>query len=352
MNKLLIIGNGFDLAHGLETRYADFMLWYMNKAFLAHMDSIRENKFEDELISIVGVFKIKEEFKSFGELKEFLNGYFAPNLSFKHEFIEKLYSNYLENRWVDIERAYFEQLIEYYQYCIKDNYSNKSHSIYLVKKFHKVFEVLKTKLAEYLSTNDIGLADFQPSIESVFKRIINEKFESLNTQELHEQYITLNFNYTETVNLYESVLPVNGNIINIHGTISKDPKTIIFGYGDKLDILYQQIEDLNENAFLDHLKYFWYLKNDNYRRMISFCDTEKYKIYILGHSCGLSDRVLLNQLFGHPNCSEIEIFYHDRKNSTNDFDEKIREISRHFSQENKDSMMRKVVSFDKSKPLS
>ncbi|MBS4059217.1 MAG: hypothetical protein KG029_02340 [Bacteroidetes bacterium] len=352
MNKLLIIGNGFDLAHGLETRYADFMLWYMNKAFLAHMDSIRENKFEDELISIVGVFKIREKFKSFAELNEFLSGYSAPHLNFKHEFIEKLFSNYLESRWVDIERAYFEQLIEYYQYCIKDNYSNKSYGIHLVREFHKVFEALKTKLSEYLATNDIGLADFQPSIESVFKRIINEKSERLKTQDLHEHYLILNFNYTQTVNLYESVFPVNVSIINIHGTISKDPEAIIFGYGDKLDNLYQQIENLNENAFLDHLKYFWYLKNENYRRMISFCDTDKYKIYILGHSCGLSDRVLLNLLFGHPNCSEIEIFYHDRKNSTNDFDEKIREISRHFSPENKDAMMRKIVSFEISKPLS
>ena len=28
MNRLVIIGNGFDLAHGLPTRYADFITWY------------------------------------------------------------------------------------------------------------------------------------------------------------------------------------------------------------------------------------------------------------------------------------------------------------------------------------
>lgn len=28
MNRLVIIGNGFDLAHGLKTSYADFLEWY------------------------------------------------------------------------------------------------------------------------------------------------------------------------------------------------------------------------------------------------------------------------------------------------------------------------------------
>ena len=28
MNRLVLIGNGFDLAHGLPTRYSDFINWY------------------------------------------------------------------------------------------------------------------------------------------------------------------------------------------------------------------------------------------------------------------------------------------------------------------------------------
>ena len=28
MNRLILIGNGFDLAHGLKTKYADFIEWY------------------------------------------------------------------------------------------------------------------------------------------------------------------------------------------------------------------------------------------------------------------------------------------------------------------------------------
>ena len=31
MNRLILIGNGFDLAHGLKTKYADFIEWYWNE---------------------------------------------------------------------------------------------------------------------------------------------------------------------------------------------------------------------------------------------------------------------------------------------------------------------------------
>ncbi len=32
MNHIVLLGNGFDLAHGLKTSYTDFLLWYFKKA--------------------------------------------------------------------------------------------------------------------------------------------------------------------------------------------------------------------------------------------------------------------------------------------------------------------------------
>ena len=31
MNRLVIIGNGFDIAHGLKTSYMDFINWYLEQ---------------------------------------------------------------------------------------------------------------------------------------------------------------------------------------------------------------------------------------------------------------------------------------------------------------------------------
>ncbi|SFO66063.1 AbiH family protein [Prevotella sp. tf2-5] len=33
MNRIVLIGNGFDLAHGLNTRYEDFINWYFPRPF-------------------------------------------------------------------------------------------------------------------------------------------------------------------------------------------------------------------------------------------------------------------------------------------------------------------------------
>ena len=49
MNKLAIVGNGFDLAHGMKTRYNDFILWYIKKGFSEYLQS---GDYSDELLDI------------------------------------------------------------------------------------------------------------------------------------------------------------------------------------------------------------------------------------------------------------------------------------------------------------
>jgi len=41
MNKLIMLGNGFDLAHGLKTSYNDFILWYIKQCFSAALTGLR-----------------------------------------------------------------------------------------------------------------------------------------------------------------------------------------------------------------------------------------------------------------------------------------------------------------------
>ena len=46
MNRLVIIGNGFDIAHGLKTSYMDFINWYWEKrlnALLTEQTPISED---------------------------------------------------------------------------------------------------------------------------------------------------------------------------------------------------------------------------------------------------------------------------------------------------------------------
>lgn len=132
-------------------------------------------------------------------------------------------------------------------------------------------------------------------------------------------------------------------IIHIHGRVADiDRNPIVFGYGDESDPSYQKIEDSGKNIYLEHIKSFNYFKTGNYHKLLSYIDSAPYVVYIVGHSCGLSDRVLLNEIFEHPNCEKIEIFYHVKNDGSDNFREITQEISRHFRPHNKNIMRRRI----------
>ncbi len=106
---------------------------------------------------------------------------------------------------------------------------------------------------------------------------------------------------------------------------------MIFGYGDELDDDYKAISKLDDNAYLKNIKSIRYLETDNYRRLLTFIDSAPFQIYIMGHSCGNSDRTLLNTLFEHRNCVSIKPFYHKREDGTDDYIEIVQNISRNFN---------------------
>jgi hypothetical protein len=50
MNRIILIGNGFDVAHGLKTQYADFINWFWDQQF-NKINQIKNTNEEWELVS-------------------------------------------------------------------------------------------------------------------------------------------------------------------------------------------------------------------------------------------------------------------------------------------------------------
>ena len=61
MNRLVIIGNGFDMAHGLKTSYMDFINWYWDQRVNSFLNN-HTNVSEDCLCRLV--IRNKEEYNN------------------------------------------------------------------------------------------------------------------------------------------------------------------------------------------------------------------------------------------------------------------------------------------------
>lgn len=335
INNLILIGNGFDLAHGLKTSYGDFIDWYVSNAFKKFQE---KHSYKDEFISFYksNQFGIMpgNEVNSNSQVLQLVKSHDWMQFEFHSRFFKLLYDSYMKRKWVDIELVYFNALknILISPNNLSPNGKNKS-----VLSLNSQMEFLKKKLILFLEN-----ANKTKSISWKMIDASNEKINKIMKSNSNLEFQTrfLNFNYTDSLAL--NGIP-ESQCIHIHGKVS-DPTNfpIIFGYGDETDKYYQEMEDSGENAYLTFIKSFGYFKTNSYQRLLTFMDSARFNVFIIGHSCGLSDRVLLSEIFEHPKCDKIELFFYINELNEDNFSELTQEVSRHFKPQNKSLMRRRV----------
>jgi hypothetical protein len=349
MNRLVIIGNGFDLAHGLPTSYKDFIDDYFVEKFNTFLS---EGVYEDKLITIKLIERItipKTEIKSISEVYSFIRRYSSyVRLTYNSQFFKKLKDRLDKINWVDIESEYFETLLN----C-KDRKGYFDYS--KVKNLNDEFNCLRESLEKHLLNIDIGSSlkiksDYQHHFcSSILKEDV--VFKKMDLDEVPKELLFLNFNYTDTLNQYYEKCSrrMSTNVNFIHGELRDSENPLIFGFGDEFDKNYKNFEDERNNTLFSHIKSFGYFKTPNYHNLIRFLDLDEFQVFIFGHSCGLSDRTMLKEIFENEKCISIKIFYYERPDGSNDYIEKTMEISRHF--EDKGLMRKKIVPFPLSKHM-
>ena len=350
MNDLYLIGNGFDLAHGLKTSYNDFLLWYLSD-FLRK--SFRKDHHDDDLLKIdrLGAhYNLPDNFNSVKDIFQKLKD-LNYSLKAKHDFFESIIKNYRDYKWVDIEYEYYLALVKLYKDFEEDRFNDGDY-LKGLKPLNDCLESIKNKLEEYLITINIDIQRKHMLIANILTESTGLERNDFG-MDVGEK-LFLYFNYTTTLDLYSEEFSVfQSEKIYIHGKLGNPDNPIIFGYGDEMDPHYEKIENLNNNEFLRNIKSFGYFRTDNYQKVMRFIEgvDREFTVKILGHSCGLSDRILLNTIFEHPNCKAIKIYYYQKSETKNDYFEKTQEISRHFKALGKSNMRTKIVPFPESVPL-
>ena len=424
MNRLILIGNGFDLAHDLKTSYKDFINWYWDQRLkkiyiqeVGNLDRIKdedkaefekllnngEDEFKDPLCKLKLDLKdleyiqnnfdnnYEDKIRLFSDYKSFLKNldprikggatqfaaldFIAYTISKKgksptddidlsenlykciispneYPLMARIMKSVKEKKWVDIEKDYYELLKE----TLKEEKEENA-----IKKLNEQLHFLQEKLVEYLriTENDINEGKLNFNIFSKFVSPPKKEDISVNSREIflgfNDNWLNLgritllNFNYTKTTSLY--CVGTEIEEIHIHGSL-KEPENIIFGYGDELDKDYKEIVDKNDNELLKYTKSVRYLETMNYRRLQEFLESDYFQVYIMGHSCGNSDRTLLNTIFEHKNCVSIKPFYHEWEENgekKNNYLDIVQNIYRNFT--NLNLYRDRVVPKERCEPL-
>lgn len=355
MNRLIILGNGFDLAHGLKTSFNEFITDYFCKAVNTFYS---ENHFEDELLRICwkndfhcfdGIPEPVTKFNVYEKANNFINSA-NFHFDFKAPLLRNVYNKTSVLKWVDLEIEFFNLLV-----ATKHAYKN-SNLDGAIEKLNEQLEFLKLQLVEYLKNQQLSFSnnfDKSPLINCFCDKIYKHEIvtTSLEKDLMPENLYFLNFNYTDIFEEYFKIAnkEIASSFNYIHGSLSEIHGKPIFGFGDEFDKKYLEFEDEKNNNLFKHIKSFEYLQSKNYYLLTRFIESDTFQVHIYGHSCGISDRTMLNQIFEHENCKSIKIFYHEIDGDLNDFTDKTYEISRHFK--NKGVLRKKLVPFDLSKKM-
>lgn len=314
-NNFLIVGNGFDLEHGLKTHYTDFFDTINNRVSSQNEIILNNHKYliEDNhlLLYLLEEYKqnklqgnnwidIETELKKIITLiEEIRTNNFIDNMNYYTE----------ENEYTIIHKIqykssyYFKNYlfpftigttgINFYRY-VKEKYDTS------IKNLEKNLNELTNMLRDYLLEQDISNLTKTKDISDIDYKITH----------------VLSFNYTDTFRKLYSKLD-NDKIDFIHGSLNKN--NLVLGINETLT------ED-TENKIIDTVyfkKYFQriYKKTDyQYVSWLDSTDSENYAdfdtVYIHGHSLDESDKEILKKIINSvlkKDTSTVKIFYYDEK---------------------------------------
>ncbi|MBE7647928.1 AbiH family protein [Tenacibaculum finnmarkense] len=317
-NLIVIIGNGFDLAHGLKTSYNDFANYYLEEIVInelfelqessvspiisenfieklnnsikySHISSISsEDSLENKLKFVISCIQ-KDDKNYLNKKREVLPLSEILSEILKNTFLVKLYSDSFEN-WFDIEQAYYDELLNIFH----DKYNDEDQPLFVerIDALNLDFQEIKEALKKYL----------KDKIKPTRNTSVSNSFENHFIDRKNVSFI--NFNYTNTIERYTNS-SLGRNNIHIHNSLSED---IIFGYGDDTDEMYQKMKARKNNSFLKYFKTFDYLKSKNYRKVLNqLAVFEKYDVLVIGHSLGGTDKTILKTILDTDSCENIEL---------------------------------------------
>ena len=341
--NILVIGNGFDLAHGLKTNYKDFLRFI--RCFLQHYSRKEVDKrYEVDESDVAYVKWVLDTFKE------------ADHNDVYKDLISELYSLIAGNIWID----FFSDLQDLGGGWI-DFEKEISRIIQLLDKMRKPLgtrideksEILmdlahhSMKISRHVDPNGVSSMDEKDTAE-LTSRLLTDLSRLTRALELYLSYYVedeqlyykipplptivgmkvdrvISFNYTDTFERIYGEIHSDVLYDYIHGKAKKGygPETCNMVIG--IDEYLCESEKNERNDFIEFKKFYqrifkktgchyktWLGTLNHANELTPNSKPQKVHVYFFGHSLDITDKDIIAELILQKNATTT-IFYHNRE---------------------------------------
>lgn len=330
--NILVIGNGFDLAHGLPTGYKDFLRFTDVFAELnterrvpGKVVPTKEDKKEQQLFEYVTALLSKAETNS--EAKKIVDE--IESLITDNQWIEHFKNINIAQGWIDFEREIAQVIQVLDEVRIQTRESLRKHlmstemtpyQLIVLKPFigeisfftsMEIFDILKDKLLKDLNRLtrclEIYLCDY------VEKLPIKKKLPDIEKLDIDA---VVSFNYTNTYRRnYDTKLSKKVEYDFIHGKAkirnSIETCNMVIGIDEYLKGTMKE----EDNEYIQFKKFFQRIYKGTGCKYLDWLEDAKrfprLNIYIYGHSLDDTDKDILSTLI-MADYAKTTIFYHSK----------------------------------------
>ena len=360
----LVVGNGFDLAHGLPTRYSDFLdyvtlyimkyevsrrrrlekMWGDSVAYWKDYTPILENIYDNitKNSKVENLFnETSEQFKAMIEeklLKEFYKNTFVRYYLYAYHYKQTFDREF---NWIDIENELLNFLTELHAKEIIQNtleglsvqllQRQNDTPIYILFYMPTIYDALKSKEIppEFFRKAVFDrlfkeLEDFS-SLLKFYLKLLQENFKrdkifQINAKDIDGGYHGIfidgivSFNYTDTARMYAPEAKfhfINGSlndekiILGVENPSSKKTRDYC---NDDIHFFFKNVQRVLYDFSYDYRKHYKQggsaLMNLNGKKQL----VNGNHVYIMGHSLALSDKYILTDLM--MNSTDVMIYYY------------------------------------------
>ncbi len=349
VTRILLIGNGFDLAHGLPTSYSYF-LDFCDKVsrmftYLMHID---DKAYEKSALNTWDVDdsikdKLLEWYKKRNDNPDKLAIEIYDNIKeniWIHYFLNIRYT--LGKNWIDFESE-ISNVIQAFE-CIRDNIERRERiqqgegskviKLEVVQNFVNISKKLKkfkksnlddmyTNLEifdEYIEKMTLDLDKLIRTLEIYICEFIN-KIEVLqkndDIKDINPDYV-LSFNYSNTYErIYDQSNKIEYDYIHGKADITNNVNTCNLVLG--IDEYLEECDRDNKLEFLPFKKFYQRIFKSTDSSYMEWVDEIRqnseypYELYIFGHSLDKTDKDVLELLICNDNV-QTKIYYHRKSN--------------------------------------